>query len=85
MTVKELKQEIESLPDDMLVILQKDAEGNGYSPLSGTDTDVIYIPDSTYSGDVYDSNWTADDACLSESEWAELQTKPKALILYPVN
>lgn len=35
MTVKDLKKLIKDLPDDMPVILQKDPEGNGYSPLNG--------------------------------------------------
>ena len=53
MNVKELKEQIANLPDDMEVVLQKDAEGNGYSPLSGADPDAVYIPDSTWSGDVF--------------------------------
>ncbi|MFT7273462.1 MAG: hypothetical protein ACI9V1_003000, partial [Spirosomataceae bacterium] len=35
MTVKELKELLQTLPDNMEVILQSDAEGNSYSPLSG--------------------------------------------------
>ena len=85
MTVKELKEEIKNLPDDMEVVLQKDAEGNGYSPLSGADPDAVYIPETTWSGDVYSMGWSADDACMEEEEWAELKTMPRALVLHPVN
>lgn len=85
MTVKELKAELENLPDEMEVILQKDAEGNGYSPLSGADSDAVYDPESTYSGDVYDTKWSANDADKSQEEWDEILAKPRALILYPVN
>jgi hypothetical protein len=85
MTVLELKQIIESLPNDMVVILQKDAEGNGYSPLSCADTDCVYIPDSTWSGDVYDTKWTADDACMEDEEWKSVLEKPRALVLCPIN
>ena len=35
MNVKQLRLLLERLPDDMEIILQKDAEGNGFSPLSG--------------------------------------------------
>lgn len=35
---------------DVELICQKDGEGNGYSPLCGVDFDVVYVPDSTYSG-----------------------------------
>lgn len=86
MTVKELKKELENLPDDMEVILQKDSEGNGYSPLSGVDAAVVYVPDSTWSGDVYSvEEWSADDACMDEDEWAEIKTKPRAAVLFPIN
>ena len=85
MNVKELKEQIANLPDDMEVVLQKDAEGNGYSPLSGADPDAVYIPDSTWSGDVFSLVWTADDACMTDDEWNAIKSKPRALILYPVN
>lgn len=85
MTVKELKEILEALPDAMEVILQKDAEGNGYSPLEGGNTDSIYIPETTWSGEVWDTKWSADDACMSEEEWGELKSEPRALILYPIN
>ena len=69
----------------MEVVLQKDAEGNGYSPLAGVDPDAVYIPDSTWSGEVYSMEWSADDACMSDDEWEEIKSKPRALILWPVN
>lgn len=85
MNVKELKEMINNLPDDMEVILQKDSEGNGYSPLAGTDPEAVYIPDNTWSGEVYSTNWSAGDAAMDDKEWLEILAKPRALILYPVN
>ncbi len=86
MTVKELKEAIANLPDDMQVIVQKDSEGNGYSPLAGADPEAIYIPDSTYSGTAYNTNWSAEDAAMPEVAWsAMLEKSPRALILYPTN
>ena len=84
-TVKDLKEMIESFPDEMEVILQKDSEGNGYSPLAGVDGDAVYVPDSTYSGIVYSMNWTAKSACVEDEKWEEIKLKPKSLILYPTN
>lgn len=53
-TAGALRQALEGVPDDMPVILQKDAEGNGYSPLSSVDvTGYVYEPDTTWSGEVY--------------------------------
>ncbi len=85
MTVKELKKALKNLPDGMEIILQKDAEGNGYSPLSYIDSDAVYIPETTWHGDVYSMKWTADDACMTEEKWKEIKLKPRALILAPVN
>ena len=85
MKVKELRESLDGLPDGMEVILQKDAEGNGYSPLEGADPDSIYIQETTYSGDAYHAEWTAGDCCMSDVEHAELLKRPRALILYPVN
>lgn len=85
MNVKELKEAIADLPDDMEVIMQKDAEGNGYSPLRGADPNAIYLPDSTYSGQVYSTKWSADDADASENEWKDMLKKPRVLVLFPIN
>jgi hypothetical protein len=85
MNVKQLMDALAGLPDDMEVIIQKDAEGNGYSPLYEVDPDAVYIPETTWYGDVYGTEWSADDACMTEEEWAEILEKPRALILHPVN
>jgi hypothetical protein len=85
MTVKELKVAITNLPDDMEVIIQKDSEGNDYSPLEGADPNAVYIAHNTWSGDVYSINWNAVDVCMTEEEWEEVKSMPKSLILYPVN
>lgn len=85
MTIKELKARIEYLPDDMEVIMQKDAEGNGYSPLYDVDSNAVYIPTETWYGTVYSMEWSADDACMDEEEWNSLKNKPRCLVLAPVN
>jgi hypothetical protein len=71
---------------DVELILQKDAEGNGYSPLCGVDFDVVYIPDNTWSGAVYDTRWSAEDAAMDEDEWKiVLQQARMHAVLHPVN
>ena len=85
MKVKELIEELREMDPEMEIILQKDSEGTGYSPLACFGLGY-YIPDSTYSGDVYDEDWTASDCCLEEDEWEELKAEnPLALILAPTN
>jgi hypothetical protein len=85
MKVKELLAALAEADPEADVILQKDAEGNGYSPLAGADLNAVYMPDSTWSGDVYSMEWTADDACMTAAEWAEMQAKPRCVVLHPVN
>lgn len=50
MTVAQLREALADLPDDMPVVMSKDAEGNGFSPLDGTGRSHYY-PESTWSGD----------------------------------
>jgi len=88
MNVKELKEFLNSLDpemDDCELILQKDSEGNGFSPLSDVSANYVYVPDSSYSGDVYSKTWTAEDACMTEEEWAELLKKKNCIVFAPIN
>ena len=71
---------------DVELIMQRDAEGNGYSPLYGVDFNVVYVPDNTWSGTVYDLAFTADDNCMTEAEWERIkQTNSGYAVLHPVN
>lgn len=71
---------------DVELIMQKDAEGNGYSPCSGVDFDVIYRPETTYYGTVYDTSWSAEEADLTEHEWEFYKkTYSGYAVLFPVN
>lgn len=85
MKVSELIAELSKIDQDAMVILQKDAEGNGYSPLHAVDGAAIYVPESTWSGDVYSTNWTAEDAGMDEDEWADMLHHPRCVVLAPVN
>lgn len=85
MTVEELIKALEDLPADMQVIIQKDAEGNGYSPLAGTDSDCIYIAETTWFGEVYDTSWSHYEAGMTKAQWSEIKRNPCCLILHPVN
>lgn len=86
MNVKELKEVIQDLPDNMEIILQKDSEGNGYSPLAGVDPDCIYEPETTWGGEVYALEHGAEGNGFEEDEWQEiLDNFPKTLVLFPVS
>lgn len=52
MTVQELYDEIKGLHPSTIVILAKDAEGNGFSPLDGAEKGK-YFAETPWSGDFY--------------------------------
>jgi len=84
MNVKELKELLKNVDDERIVILQKDSEGNGYSPLEGIDDESVYQADSTWSGEVKYEKLTPE---LKKQGYGEEDcgNGEPALILYPVN
>jgi len=87
MTVAELIEQLQKLPPESQVILQKDGEGNGYSPLSEVDGNGIYEAYSTYHGDVASTEWTWGEAGMdSAAEWEAYKNEfPRCCVLAPVN
>lgn len=89
LTVGELRERLADLPADMPVILEKDAEGNGYSPLSNVVKGWRYHPDSTYSGEVTSGDECEDDEdeVIVDCDHAECRhgTGVESVILGPVN
>ncbi len=87
MTVGELISELQSMPSERMVVMQKDAEGNGYSPLRGADTDdvLVYLADSTWSGDVGISEVTPEYE--REGYHAEdiIEDGVPCVVLFPIN
>ena len=86
MKVKKLIKELKKCNPDSEVILAKDEDGNGFSPLVEIDGEnCVYTADSTYSGELFDCRWTANEACLEEKEYKEMLKKKRAVFLWPVN
>ena len=85
MKVRDLIKELKAADPNAEVICQKDAEGNGYSPLSGIDLGCVYLPDSTWSGEVLHTGWSADDACMEDDQWEEIKRLPRCVVLHPTN
>lgn len=85
MKVRELIELLSGMDMEAEVIMQKDSEGNGYSPLAGADHDAVYISEESWYGTVYATEWSAADACMDEDEWEEILSKPRCVVLYPVN
>jgi hypothetical protein len=82
MNVKQLKELIMDLPDNMEVIIQRDPEGNSYSPLDDADPNCIYLQ---RLNEVYSTLWDHHDAMREKEEWDEFLQQPKALVLSPLN
>lgn len=49
-TVGQLRAWLAHVPDDAPIVMSKDAEGNGFSPLAEAESDARYVPESTWAG-----------------------------------
>lgn len=65
MTVGELKKELEGLDDNLLVVLQKDSEGNGYDTAYQVDTNTVFDEDDR---EVYPKTITPE---MEKQGWSE--------------
>jgi hypothetical protein len=70
-TVKQLREILDQLEPERVIILSKDSEGNNFSPLNNLSPEQ-YVPVNTWSG------WL-----LMDGETGEL-AKP-AIVLWPTN
>lgn len=75
MNVKKLRKALKKYPSDMEVILQKDSEGNGYSPLGGGEG-AMYQAETEWSGEaIHEDDYDPDD----------YPDAVKVFVLWPVN
>lgn len=72
MTIKELLLAIKGLPEDMQIILAKDAEGNDYTPLADIAIGV-YETTTTWNGEFLYSD---EDQEIPEDECNALCLEP---------
>ena len=86
MTLTELRAALDALnlPDDTIVVLAKDAEGNGHSPLVAADP-AMYLAETTWSGDRY----LTEEQRRAEDDPDDYSAAPDdavpAVFLWPVN
>lgn len=69
MTVKELIKLLNKQPSDFQVILSKDSEGNGFSPISGHALG-FYLPEDVFHGDFTVSCTTFDKNQMKKAQGA---------------
>lgn len=81
-TCGDLADYLATQPRDRKVILQKDAEGNGYSPLVDAD-ERMYEATSTWSGEVYQ---TPEVVAAEPGDWSSAPgDAERVIVLGPVN
>lgn len=86
MTLDELRAQLAALnlPDDTIVILAKDGEGNSHSPLVEAEH-AMYLADTTWSGERY----LTEQQRLAETDPDEYSAAPDdavpAVFLWPTN
>ncbi len=83
MKVKELIEILQKENPNDLVILQKDGEGNGFSPCAGYWTGS-YKSDTSWSGEVGLRSLTDHDRNQGYSEEDVVDGQP-SIVLYPIN
>lgn len=84
MTVAELILELQKLDQSRIVILQKDSEGNGYSPLAGVDDNAAYDEINGYSGDVGILQLTPELRKQGFTD-EDMSSGAPCVVLYPTN
>jgi hypothetical protein len=96
-TIGDLKRmiavaEAAGLTDDAVVIIAKDAEGNGFSPLADRSSDGVYRAESSYAGSIeYWDEDDVDDLGPDRPTWSEWYADAQAdgcvpcLVLWPTN
>ena len=81
MIVSELIKELQDMDPNAIVVMSSDAEGNGYSPMSGV-YEEMYLAESTYSGSCYSEEDLQEMAVYEEEVPDDLE---KCVVLTPIN
>lgn len=84
LTVGDLLDALANLPRDMPVILQEDAEGNGYRQAHGCDHENLgYTPDHGWRGEVQRMKLTPEDEAEGFSEEDVNEDGEPCFLLWP--
>ena len=69
---------LQSIEGDPVVIIQKDAEGDNFSPLSTIEGGFYYYPETTWSG------YVVEDEDMDEEDYLD-EDAHKCILVYPIN
>lgn len=88
MTVGQLKAALADLPDDMILLMDTDAEGNDTRVLSRL-SDAMFVPESAWSGETYNTPERLDELMAEGGGWSDEDAAPdeaiRVVVLEPVN
>jgi hypothetical protein len=91
MTAKELRKRLKGVPDDVVIVMSKDAEGNSYSPLADTTPigQYHYEASCTWAGDIKradEPDPEAEDGFYYDPDEREaIRQLPACVVLWPTN
>ena len=87
MTVQQLIDELQTLDKDAIVVIQSDADGTEYSPLVGAEGNVVYLPESDWSGEVKYKTLTPDmiDEGYTEDDVYDGEDGQSCVLVWPLN
>ena len=83
MKVKDLKEVIENLPDDMEVIVQGAGQYSYAAPLAHTDSNTIYRRSQSWCGNVHNVDLSAEEVPYFADAWEDMKKQPRVLFLAP--
>lgn len=84
MTVDELIEILKGMPGSHKVVMSKDGEGNGFSPLAVAE-ESMYEAETTYGGEIYLTDYQIEhDPMATEEDRAPEDAIP-VVVLWPVN
>ena len=88
-TVGDLIDYLATQPRDRKIVMSRDAEGNGYSPLADAD-EYMYTAETTWSGEVHlTPEWLAEQMATPGSGYTVEDAAPdnaeRVVVLGPVN
>lgn len=81
MKVKELRKILKNYPDDMIIVMSSDPEGNSFSPLFDTSVNM-YLAEGVWYGSIYVMNGDIGTLGYTEEDRAPEEAVP-ALVLWP--
>lgn len=84
MKAKDLIKILQEDPE-RIVVLSKDGEGNGFSPLADVNTDHVYKAENTWSGVIGPAKLTKEMEERGYGEEDVLKGGKKCFVLWPTN